>query len=170
MTLVAEKDRVTIRDVLARGLASRVELLLFTRSLAEHSPLDLSSADRAEALSGAESQELLADLVALSDGQLSLTVHDVVADPDVATRYNVSNLPTVVLRRANGGDDSAVAPSEAERGNVRFSGWPGGYEFSVLIADAVDLSGARTDLSPATREVLRTIRSRVHLQVFVTPT
>ena len=54
--------------------------------------------------------------------------------------------------------------------NVRFVGLPAGYEFSTLLADLVDLSKGRTDLSDETRDAVRAIDAPVHIQVFVTPT
>ena len=53
---------------------------------------------------------------------------------------------------------------------VRFIGLPGGYEFSTLLADIIDVSKGRTDLSPAARVAVQAIQTPVHIQVFVTPT
>jgi alkyl hydroperoxide reductase subunit AhpF len=198
MTMIAEKDRSTVRELLARELVDDVEIVLFTRG---HSRLFVPG--RQECLTCEETRELLDELVGLSD-RLHLTTHDVGADPTAATRFNVTAVPTVVLRRsaaapdgsaesrseAGGqvGDASAAqqptpldapqvdAPSTAEataaeRGaNVRFLGLPGGYEFSTLLADIVDVSKGCTELADATLEAIRAIEAPVHIQVFVTPT
>ena len=185
MTVIAEKDRGTIHDLLARELDATVELLLFTRPRSE-----LFVAGRQECLTCAETRELLEELTGLAKEKLTLTVHDVAADPTAAARYNVQDLPTVVVRRAevggNGGAADEVrtaAVSHEAAGmlagsdrapeapaNVRFVGLPSGYEFSTLVADVVDVSKRRNDLSEATRAAVRAIDQPVHLQVFVTPT
>src|SRR5204863_6762210 len=127
------------------------------------------------------------ELVSLSD-HLRLTTIDVGADVGAATRYDVAAVPTVIIRRRNvaDGEPGAARPGEsagsgqdgpeavttaAKLGaNVRFLGLPGGYEFSTLIADIVDVSKGHTDLSEAARQVVQAIESPVHIQVFVTPT
>jgi Thioredoxin domain len=140
-----------------------------------------------------ETRELLEELVALSD-RLHVTSHDVGEDPAAATLYNVEAVPTVIVRRrapamvapgAAPADERIQAtssnregvpaipagPSQAEIGaNVRFLGLPGGYEFSTLLADIVDISRGRTDLSAEALDVVRSIDSAAHIQVFVTPT
>jgi alkyl hydroperoxide reductase subunit AhpF len=142
-----------------------------------------------ECLTCDETQELLEELASLSD-LLQLTTIDVSADPDVATRYNVAAVPTVIIRRrivaaagidgptSVGGKDSdpesrvteAIAGAAELGANVRFLGMPGGYEFSTLIADIVDVSKGQTALSDAAREVVRAVEQPVHIKVFVTPT
>ena len=187
MTVIAEKDRGTIRDLLARELDAPVELMLFTRT--RSAP---SVPGRPDCQTCAETRELLEELTGLAEEKLTLTVHDLAADPSTATAYNVRDVPTVVVRRARpGGErmathvgigttDRAPAPSSGEpaRGlssdetpaNVRFVGLPSGYEFSTLVADVVDVSKGRTDLSQDGRAAVRAIESPVLIQVFVTPT
>ncbi|NMP21185.1 hypothetical protein [Sulfobacillus harzensis] len=54
---------------------------------------------------------------------------------------------------------------------IRFLGFPGGREFSTLLADLRDLSqGQPTELSPETQNWLRDLTSPLHLEVFTTPT
>jgi hypothetical protein len=186
MTVIAEKDRGTIRDLLAREFDAPVELMLFTRS--RSAPFDPG---RPECQTCAETRELLEELTGLAEEKLTLTVHDLAADPSTATAYNVRDVPTVVVRRARIGERMATdvgtdttertpAPSSGEPApmpgadeapaNVRFVGLPGGYEFSTLVADVVDVSKGRTDLSENGRAAVRAIESPVLIQVFVTPT
>lgn len=171
MTVIAEKDRPTVRDLLARELVAEVELLLFTRG---RSPVIVPG--QPNYLTCDETHELLAELVSLSD-RLQLTTFDLGTNPDTATRYNVTAVPTVMIRRRENSTSTralsqevgAAAPAEPGA-NVRFVGLPGGYEFSTLLADIVDVSRGRTDLSPAARAAVQAIESPVHIQVFVTPT
>jgi hypothetical protein len=206
MTIIAEKDRATVQNLLARELVEDVELLLFTRGRSR-----LFDPGGQESQSCEETRELLEELVSLSD-QIHLTAHDVDAEPATATRYNVAAVPTVIVRRrlpaidtpeagladvASGADAAETDASEAGNlspapvarstaaeacpvypdvggagggANVRFLGLPGGYEFSTLLADVVDVSKGRTDLSAEALALVRAIDTPVHIQVFVTPT
>ena len=171
MTIIAEKDRPTVRDLLARELVEDVELLLFTRGRSS-----LLAAGRHDGESSDETRELLEDLVGLSD-RLHLTARDVDAEPAAATLYNVTAVPTVIVRRR---ETATEAPDPTPNGqpsqaaeigaNVRFLGLPAGYEFSTLLADVVDVSKAQTGLSPEVLVAVRAIETPVHIQVFVTPT
>jgi alkyl hydroperoxide reductase subunit AhpF len=114
-----------------------------------------------------------------------LTTFDLGTDPDMSTRYNVAAVPTVMIRRReistsadvasqergarNGAGSGDAAPSGEPGTNVRFVGLPGGYEFSTLIADVVDVSKGRTDFSAPARAAIQAIDTPVHIQVFVTP-
>jgi alkyl hydroperoxide reductase subunit AhpF len=170
MTSIAEKDRPAVRDMLARELVEDVELLLFTRSRSHQFVRGMQDSQ-----SCAETRELLEELVRLSD-KLHLTLRDVEAEPAAATLYNVVALPTVIIRRRPGAKESAASDASVRAtpagpgANVRFLGLPGGYEFSTLLADVVDISRDRTDLSAAALEIVRAIDTSVHIQVFVTPT
>jgi len=164
MTIIAEKDRETIRDLLARDLDAAVELLFFTQPRSQ-----VPDSGFQVAASCAETHELLDDLVGLAEDRLSLVVHDLTLDPSAAARYNVSELPMVAIRRATAGASDEMPAGEAPA-NVRYVGLPAGFEFSALLADVVDVSRARTDLADATRRTLRAIDVPIHLQVFVTPT
>jgi hypothetical protein len=45
-----------------------------------------------------------------------------------------------------------------------------GYEFATLLTDIADVSKGESNLKPETKEGLKKIDQKVHLQVFVTPT
>jgi hypothetical protein len=185
MTIIAEKDRPLVQNLLARELVEDVEIVCFTAG--RSSPL---MPGRQDGHSSEETRELLEELVALSD-RLHLTTRDVDAEPAAATLYHVAAVPTVIVRRrsratertedGSGGvamdavetedGEAGSAPPRAPRdANVRFLGLPSGYEFSTLVADVVDVSKGKTDLSDATRAAVRAIDRPVHIQVFVTPT
>lgn len=188
MTVIADRDRPTVRDVLARELVSDIELVLFTSGRSQ--PLDDG---QVAGVSCAETRELLRELVKLSD-RIHLTEHDVSIDPATATRYNVTAVPTVIIRKYASFPHSsidvdahprfpnatlAVSPQSEDLraaswvqepdANVRFVGQPGGFEFSTLIADMVDISKGQTSLSEQSVAAVRAITTPVHLQVFVTP-
>lgn len=182
MTTIAEKDRTTVRDLLAKELVEGVELLLFTRG---RSPLYVPGPQDGQ--TSDETRELLDELVGLSD-KLHLTVHDIGADPSAATRFNVALAPTVIIRQrkdetnrphdrseVSGASDASATPTPAPGDDtrdtgVRFVGLPGGYEFSALLADVVDVSKGQTSLSAESRAAVHAIDRPIHIQVFVTPT
>jgi hypothetical protein len=185
MTVIAEKDRQTVRDLLARELTHDVELLLFTRGRS-HQP----ASEHDSGLTCDETQELLEELAGL-DARLHLTTLDLGADAAASSQFNVTAVPTVIIRRrdfatataapsastAATTDASAPAAANARsddgfgRGNnVRFVGLPGGYEFSTLLADLIDVSKGQPVLAEPTRAFVAAIDRPVHVQVFVTPT
>ncbi|HYU20046.1 MAG TPA: hypothetical protein VEQ11_15260 [Chloroflexota bacterium] len=167
MTIIADKDRQTIQEMLDTQLAEEVELLLFTRPRSR-----IYVPGRKECQTCDETRELLEELVGLSD-KLSLQTHDLATEPEAAAGFNVTEVPTVLVRAGRKEPDIAThgdQQSAATPPTVRFVGLPGGYEFSTLLADLVDLSKGETGLSEATREAVRAVDRPVHIQVFVTPT
>ena len=179
MTVIAEKDRETIRQMLADELVEDVELVLFTRPRAA-----IYVPGRQDCQTCGETRELLDELAGLSE-RLSLVVHDAGAEPETAATFGVREVPAIVVRRRAGRDlengATAGAPTEATPApnsgtealhgkGIRFLGLPAGYEFSTLLADVVDVSRGQTDLSEPTRAAVRAIDRPVHLRVFVTPT
>jgi thiol-disulfide isomerase/thioredoxin len=162
MTIIAEKDRETIRTMLESELVDDVELLLFTRPRSH-----VYVPGRQDCETCDETRELLEELVGLSQ-KLRLTSHDVSSEPDAADAYGVTEVPTVLVRPA--ANEAIEVEESAAPPNVRFLGLPAGYEFSTLLADVVDMSKGSTDLSEPAREEVRAIDTPVHIQVFVTPT
>lgn len=163
MAFISPADQERLRDRLAQELVDDVRLLLFTRR-----PSLLYVPGREEPVHVTETQALLEELTGLSP-RISLTIHDVAAEPELAALYGVTRAPMIVaLREAPNGRTSAS--EEPGAGLVRFLGLPAGYEFAVLVDDLVDLSRGSTPLSAATREQLSQLQESLHLQVFVTPT
>ena len=103
-----------------------------------------------------ETRDLLEEVAALSD-QITLTVHDVRTESDLARDTGVSRVPTLVLRGA-------------ARGVVRYLGIPAGLEFGTLLADLAAVSRGTTTLTQESRTKLASLTKPVHVQVFVTPT
>jgi glutaredoxin-like protein len=103
-----------------------------------------------------ETRALLEDVASLSD-QITLTVHDVRTESDLARDTGVSRVPTLVLRGA-------------ARGVVRYPGIPAGLEFGTLLEDLAAVSHGTTTLQQESRTKLASLTKPVHVQVFVTPT
>jgi glutaredoxin-like protein len=102
-----------------------------------------------------ETRALLEDVASLSN-QITLTVHDVRTETDLARDTGVSRVPTLVLRGA-------------ARGVVRYLGIPAGLEFGTLLEDLAAVSHGTTTLKQESRTKLASLTRPVHVQVFVTP-
>lgn len=150
MPLISDEDRKFIADYFAKEVQSPVKIVYFTQ---HESKLAVPSQ---ECMYCKETRELLQEVSGLSD-QISLEVHDFVADSEEAAKLGVDMIPATVI-------------TGKAKGRVRFYGIPSGYEFSSLIEDIADVSKGTTDLSAATKAELAKVNQDVHIQVFVTPT
>jgi len=103
-----------------------------------------------------ETRALLEDVASLSD-RITLRVHDVRTESDLARDAGISRVPTLVLRGA-------------ARGVVRYLGIPAGLEFGTLLEDLAAVSRGTTTLQQESRTKLASLTKPVHVQVFVTPT
>ena len=108
-----------------------------------------------------ETQQLLEEVTALND-KLELSVYDIQEHADVASKFNVTNAPGIII--------AAKDNAEVKNLGIQFSGIPSGHEFSTLINDIIIVSKRDSGLSEKTREFLRNLDKPLLLQVFVTPT
>jgi glutaredoxin-like protein len=108
-----------------------------------------------------ETRQLLEEVTALHD-KIELSVYDVNENEQVASQYNVTNAPGIVIAAK---DDAGV-----KNLGIQFSGIPSGHEFSTLINDILIVSKRDSGLDARTREFLKKLDKPLHLQVFVTPT
>lgn len=106
-------------------------------------------------------RQLLEELTAI-DERVSLSVHDMDAERELAERYHVDKAPGLVIAARAGGQVTDLG--------VHFSGLPSGHEFSTLISDILLVSKRDSGLSEGTRAYLRALTEPLLLQVFVTPT
>lgn len=149
--LIRESDAQKIKELFNSELQAPVTLELFVKP----TPVVVMPGHEEPNYSD-EAKELLSELVGLSD-KLTLAIHNVEEETELAQRYGVTEVPTVVF---NG----------AAKGTVRYLGLPLGYEFSAFLEDIVEVGRGSTDLSPATLEALAKLDHDVRIQVFVTPT
>jgi glutaredoxin-like protein len=108
-----------------------------------------------------ETKQLLEEVVALNH-KIELSVHDIDQDPEMASRYSVTNAPGIVI--------AAKDAQGVINLGIQFSGIPSGHEFSTLINDILMVSRRDSGLDAKTREYLQHLDKPLHLQVFVTPT
>jgi glutaredoxin-like protein len=140
--MIPEERRKYLAEELARRLLNPVRLVVFTQEY--------------ECPYCAQTRSLLEELAGLSD-KLSVEVYDFVADANKARAYGVDKVP-------------AVAIIGAKDYGLRFYGLPYGYEFQTLLEGIVSASRGMAEISEEAREKLRSIKSPVHIQVFVTLT
>lgn len=129
------------------GLQEPVQVLLF------------GSKDNCDYCS--ETQQLLEEVTALHD-KLGLSVYDVNEHREIASEYNVTDAPGIVIAAK---DDTGL-----KNLGIQFSGIPSGHEFGTLINDILIVSKRDSGLDTKTREFLKNLDKPLHLQVFVTPT
>ncbi len=103
-----------------------------------------------------ETKQLLEEVKSLSN-QIELLVYDYTADKDKVAEYGIDKIPATVVS------------GEHDYG-IRFFGIPSGYEYMSLVEAIKDVSKRKTELSPSTKDALKSIDKNVHIQVFVTPT
>ncbi len=106
-------------------------------------------------------RSLLEEIIPLSD-KLSLEIHDVELEPEIAKKYHVDKTPGIVI--------TSKDKKEIIDYGIRYSGMPSGHEFTSLINDLLMVSQRSTDLNQDTCAFLETINTDILLQIFVTPT
>lgn len=139
--MLQEKEKKMVSDVM-KALAKPIKLVNFTQEF--------------ECRFCKETRELLQEIAGLSDLVL-LEVYNFKIDKQKVEHYKVDKIPATVIE------------GEKDYG-VRYYGAPVGYEFATFLADMVNISKGETDLVPSTKEALKKIDKKVHLQVFVSPT
>jgi glutaredoxin-like protein len=142
MSLIPEEHKEHVKSEFAQNLEKPVKILVFTQEV--------------ECKFCAETRQLVQEVATLND-KISVEIYDFVANADKAKQYGVDKVPAVVIL------------GEKDYG-VRFYGMPYGYEFQTLIEGIINVSRGRTDLSEKTKEMLKEIKTPVHIQVFVTLT
>ena len=108
-----------------------------------------------------ETVQLLSEVIALSD-LLSLEVHDLDTEAELASLYHVDKAPGIVIA---GGRDKEIIDF-----GIRYYGVPAGSEFGALINDLLTVSKRESGLSAETLAFLASLKEPVHLMVFSTPT
>lgn len=150
MPKIGEEDRKQLHEIFAK-MDNPIRVLFFGAGDGEHSGQE-------ECAYCQDTKEIVAELAEISD-KIKLEEHDFYSEKEVAAAYGVDKIPALVL----------LDPRGQDRG-VKFYGIPGGYEFSTLIEDILDLSRDATHLSGATKAELAGLKDDVIIKVFVTPT
>jgi alkyl hydroperoxide reductase subunit AhpF len=109
-----------------------------------------------------DTRQLLEELTETS-GLLTLSVHDLDQEPELAKHYQVEGKAPAIVIAAKEGDQITDF-------GIRYLGIPSGHEFTTLIQAIILVSGRDSGLSPQTRDYVKALTKPLHLEVFVTPT
>jgi len=139
--MLEEKEKRLVTE-LFKNLKNPVKLINFTQEL--------------ECQFCRETRKLLKEVSELSD-KVSLEVYNFQLDKEKVSQYGVDKIPASVIE----GDKDY---------GVRYYGMITGYEFAALLQDIVDVSKGESGLLPKTKEQLKKLNQKIHLQVFTTPT
>lgn len=150
MAMIADADREFLKSKFNEELQGPVTIAAFTRVV---EGLELPGL---ECEFCTETEQLVFEVAELSD-KIEVEPREYSSDDEMVKDLGVDKLPALVLM------------SDAAKG-VRYFGIPGGFEFSCLIEDIVDVSRNSTDLSEEVKDKVRSIDQDVHIQVFVMPT
>ncbi len=141
--LIGKKDQESIQSHF-QALTGKVRMVLFEAAM--------------DCPYCSQTKELVTELADLSP-QIDVEVYNYHTDDAAVRKYGITKIPAIVLLDGN----------EKDYG-IRFYGIPSGYEFSTLIEDIMMISTGKTSLTEKTIETLKSLKEKVHLQVFVTPT
>lgn len=148
---MSKKDEQEIVEFFEKNLqesSSGVQLLIFVPKAEE--------CEYCEPL-----KQLATELVAISKGKVSTRSLILEDSKELADKYNVRRAPATVVTLQ--GDGSGPA--------LKFYGLPSGYEFTALLNDIADVANSHpSSLSSSTIDQAKKVKSKVHIQVFVTPT
>ena len=142
MSLIPDERKEHLKSELNKNMEKPVKIIMFTQEL--------------ECKFCAETRQLIQELATLNE-KIQIEIYDFVADSEKAKEYGVDKVPAIAII------------SEKDYG-VRFYGLPYGYEFTTLIEAVGNVSRGKTDISDKTREMLREVKTPVHIQVFITLT
>jgi len=103
-------------------------------------------------------EELLNEIILLSDGKITLEAYNRVIDSDKAKEYAVERTPAIFIE------------NDEVKKRVVFYGTPSGYEFVSLIEAIKNISTGKVDFDEETLNNIKNIDKDVKIKVFVTPT
>lgn len=150
MGMIPDQDREFLKTRFSDELQDNVTIVAYTRKAQGMDQEGL------ECEFCVETEQLISELTELSD-KISVDVRELSSDDAMASDLGVDKLPALIVRNSTGT-------------GVRYFGIPGGFEFSSLIEDIVDISRNATDLTEDVKVKVRSLDHDVHIQVFVTPT
>lgn len=150
MAMIPDQDKEFLRDKFSEELQNPVTIIAFIKKSSDlqQPGLECEFCD--------ETEQLVDEVVELSD-KIRIESHEFSQEDQLVKNLGIDKLPALVLT-----GDSAKG--------VRYFGIPGGFEFSSLVEDIIDVSKNATDLPQEVKEKVHSIDQDVHIQVFMTPT
>ena len=142
MSLLPDDKKELLRQDFKEKLVDPVKIVMFTQEV--------------ECRFCSDTRKLAQEMPTLSD-KITTEVYDFMADGTKAKEYGIDKIP-------------AMAIIGKKDYGVRIYGIPYGYELQTLIEAIINVSKGTTDLSDKTKQILKDVKSPVHIQVFVTLT
>ena len=142
MSLIPDDKKELLKNDFKEKLVDPVKIVMFTQEF--------------ECQYCSDTRQLVQTFATLND-KITMEIHDFVADVAIAKEYGIDKIP-------------AIAIIGKKDYGVRIYGIPYGYELQTLIEAVINVSKGKTDLSDKTKEILKEVKSPVHIQVFVTLT
>jgi glutaredoxin-like protein len=142
MSLLPDDKKELLKKDFEEKLVDPVKIVMFTQEI--------------ECRFCSETRTLAQEMATLSD-KISAEVYDFVADSEKAKEYGIDKIP-------------ALAVIGKKDYGVRIYGIPYGYELQTLIDAIIHVSSGKAELSEKTKDILKDIKSPVHIQVFVSLT
>ena len=140
--LLGLEVRTQLKDIFEKEFEKPVTLRVFSQAI---------GCDSCQTV-----EELISELVSVvGEDRLKYEVYSPVIDKEVAQKYQVDRLPTIVIE----GDKDY---------GIRYIGLPAGLEFSTLVQGILQVSKRRPNLSEKTIELLKQVDIPIELMVFVT--
>ncbi len=152
MAMLTDQDKEFLRNRFRDELKNDVTIIAYTKKQEglESPGLECEFCN--------ETEELMTELKDLSD-KIKLDTRQFLPDDQAVKDLGIDKLPALIIA---GDDQSSKA--------VRYFGIPGGFEFSSLVEDIIDLSRRSTDLEQRTKDRVKGVDKDIHIQVFFTPT
>jgi alkyl hydroperoxide reductase subunit AhpF len=171
MAILEPDDRELVQKYFAQKLTRPVRLVVFTETSDE---ADVTAVRTGE--SSRQTLELVEELAALSDA-IQLEVRDVGAMTDeektrLTSEWGILGTPTIALGPADS-TTSDTAGSPADDGappSIRFTGYPGGYEFTSFLETLGSVGAKNWGLTEETVALLGKVDRTIDIKTFVTPT
>lgn len=150
MDMIPDEDKEFLKNRFRQELENTVTIIAFTKKA--------EGLDRPglECEFCKETEQLVEELAELSD-KITIESRKYSPDDQLVQDLAIDKIPALIVRSDN-------------MKGVRFFGIPGGFEFTSLVEDIVDVSRNSTGLSEKVKQRIKGIDEDVHIQVFVTPT
>ncbi len=142
MSLLPDDKREQLKNEFKEKLVEKVHLIMFTQEM--------------ECRFCSDTRNLVQEMATLSE-KIDVDVFDFQKDLQKAQEYGIDKIPAIaVIGKIDYG--------------VRIYGIPYGYELQTLVEAITNVSRGTTDLTLKTKDIIKDIKSPVHIQVFVTLT
>ena len=141
MGLLKDEDKKYISEEFEKHIENPVNIIHFT-------------SDSSQCMYCPQTKEILEEVEKLHS-KITLTIYNGDTDRENMEKYAVKLVPSIIIPN-NGGT------------GMRYYGIPGGYEFSSLIEDIIDVGRGKAELSPDTMGKLETVKKPFNIKVFIT--